>query len=92
MLVVPFLSALPKRSIEVKNETIEDDFEKYYTKIQDEKIIMPNVIGMPAMDAVSLLENLGLEVKFRGKGKVKAQSVSAGQKIKNNQQVNLHLS
>ena len=79
-------------SIEVENEIIEDDFEKYYTKIQNEKIIMPDVIGMPAMDAVSLLENLGLEVKFRGKGKVKAQSVSAGQKIKNNQQVNLHLS
>ncbi|MGY5848919.1 penicillin-binding protein [Salegentibacter sp. F14] len=79
-------------SIEVKNENIEDDFEKYYTKIQDENIIMPDVVGMPAMDAVSLLENLGLEVRFRGKGKVKAQSVSAGQKIKNNQKVNLHLS
>ncbi|WP_372917501.1 penicillin-binding protein [Salegentibacter sp.] len=79
-------------SIEVENEIIEDDFEKYYTKIQNEKIIMPDVVGMPAMDAVSLLENLGLEVKFRGKGKVKSQSVSAGQKIKNNQQVNLHLS
>lgn len=79
-------------SFDVENEVVEDDFEKYYTKIQGEKIIMPNVVGMPAMDAVSLLENLGLKVRFSGKGKVTSQSVLAGQKINNTKQVNLKLS
>ncbi len=79
-------------SFEVENEKVQDDFEQYFAKIQDEKVIMPDVTGMPAMDAISLLENLGLKVNFRGKGVVRSQSISAGQKIKNNQQVNLNLS
>jgi cell division protein FtsI (penicillin-binding protein 3) len=44
------------------------------------------------MDAISILENLGLEVNFSGKGIVKKQSVSAGQKLKSNQTVKLELS
>ncbi len=79
-------------SLEIDDKRVKTDFEKYYTKIQGEKLLMPDVRGMPAMDAVSLLENLGLEVKIKGSGIVKRQSVSAGQKIKNNQKVNLELS
>ena len=79
-------------SLEVNDKKVETDFEKYYTKIQDEKLLMPDVIGMPAMDAISLLENLGLEVTLNGKGIVKRQSVSAGQKLKNKQTVKLELS
>lgn len=79
-------------SLEVEDKRVKTDFEKYYTKIQDEKLLMPDVTGMPAMDAVSILENLGLEVRLNGKGVVKRQSVSAGQKIKNNQKINLELS
>jgi len=79
-------------SLEVDDKKVKTDFEKYYTKIQDEKLLMPDVTGMPAMDAISILENLGLEVKFNGKGVVKRQSVSAGQKLKNKQTVKLELS
>ena len=32
---------------------------------------LPDLRGMSGMDAVSLLENLGLEVEVRGNGKVK---------------------
>jgi len=46
---------------------------------------MPEVKGMPAMDAVSLLENMGLKVNMIGAGKVKSQSISRGTKIKENQ-------
>lgn len=50
---------------------------------------MPDVRGMPFMDALSLLENLGLEVKYRGDsyGKVKKQSLRKGVKIKKGDQV-----
>ena len=79
-------------SLEVNDEKVKDDFEQYYTKIQNEKLLMPDVTGMPAMDALSILENLGLEVRLNGKGVVKRQSVSAGQKLKNKQTVKLELS
>ena len=36
---------------------------------------------MPGMDAISLLENLGLKVSYIGKGKVTEQSLSAGEKL-----------
>jgi cell division protein FtsI (penicillin-binding protein 3) len=41
---------------------------------------VPDVKGMPGMDAIALLENLGIEVKV-GLGKVKTQSLQAGQDI-----------
>ncbi len=86
----PVLDELP--SLAIENEMVEDDFEQYFSKIQNEKLLMPDVIGMPAMDAVSLLENLGLEVNFQGNGRVRSQSITAGQKIKNKQKVKLNLS
>ncbi len=79
-------------NLDLNDNKVNQDFEQYYTKIQNEKLLVPDVTGMPAMDAVSLLENLGLKVNINGKGKVKRQSVSAGQKVKNNQIINLVLS
>ena len=86
----PIMDELP--SLEVESEAVEKDFEKYYTKVQNEKVLMPNVKGMPAMDAIPLLENLGLKVQVNGDGIVTSQSITAGQKIKSNQKVNLKLS
>ena len=43
---------------------------------------VPNVTGMGARDAVYLLENKGIKTKLKGRGKVKAQSIFAGQPIK----------
>lgn len=86
----PIMDTLP--DLKIDNKAIDKDFDKYYAKIQNEKVLMPDVVGMPAMDAVSLLENLGLKVNFRGKGRVRRQSVSAGQKIESNETVNLSLS
>ncbi|MEI2739810.1 MAG: PASTA domain-containing protein [Chitinophagaceae bacterium] len=42
---------------------------------------MPNVRGMGLKDAVYLLENMGLKVAVRGRGKITMQSVSAGNVI-----------
>jgi len=36
---------------------------------------------MPGMDAVSLLENIGLKVKITGVGKVKHQSIQNGERL-----------
>jgi cell division protein FtsI (penicillin-binding protein 3) len=48
---------------------------------------MPNVIGLPAMDALALLENMGLKVRFKGAGVVRNQSIIKGEKVKRNQVV-----
>ena len=54
--------------------------------------VVPNVKGMVAMDALYLLENMGLEVDFKGQGRVIKQSLKAGAKIKENQIIELILS
>jgi cell division protein FtsI (penicillin-binding protein 3) len=47
---------------------------------------------MPGMDALSLLENLGLKVKVVGNGKVQSQSINAGTTIKKNDLITINLS
>lgn len=45
------------------------------------KDLMPDVTGMRLKDALYLLENLGVNVKFSGSGRVVHQSVSPGTRI-----------
>jgi cell division protein FtsI (penicillin-binding protein 3) len=52
---------------------------------------MPLVAGMGLKDAVYLCENLGLKVMVKGKGKVAAQSIAAGQNISKGQVINIQL-
>jgi cell division protein FtsI (penicillin-binding protein 3) len=58
----------------------ENKYNDYFNKVQESNTIIPNVKGMSGMDAVALLENFGLKVKLKGKGigKVKRQSLNAG--------------
>ncbi|MCB0427220.1 MAG: transpeptidase family protein [Mangrovimonas sp.] len=77
------------KTLEVKNTSVENEYQEYYSVVNNGKAIMPDVTGLPAMDAVSLLENMGLKVKFNGVGVVKKQSVEKGVKIKPNQTVEL---
>lgn len=53
---------------------------------------MPSLTGMVGMDAIALLENLGMRVSFKGNGKVKNQSVKKGVRIKRGMFVQLTLS
>ena len=53
---------------------------------------MPKVVGMSGMDAIALLENMGLKVKFSGMGKVTEQSINKGLKVKKGATVYLKLS
>ena len=52
---------------------------------------MPDVRGWPAMEAVAILENLGIEVKLKGKGKVLRQSQKPGTALKKQQTIILTL-
>ncbi|HCE55069.1 MAG TPA: penicillin-binding protein [Lutibacter sp.] len=62
-------------------KSIENDYNAYFTIANKEIDTIPNVKGMAGMDAISLLENLGLKVSYVGKGKVAEQSQLAGEKI-----------
>ena len=68
----------------------EVSYQNYYNQ-QTPKYI-PNLKGMSGMDAVALLENLKLKVKVIGVGKVKSQSLQAGQAIIKNATIVLELS
>lgn len=74
-------------SLDVNYATSEKEYESYYKATQTYKTIMPSVVGLPAMDAVALLENMGLKVKMFGVGVVKKQSIDKGQKISKNQTI-----
>ena len=53
--------------------------------------IVPNVKGMGLVDAVFTMENAGFKTKVVGKGKVIAQSLTPGQKLKIGSNVSLEL-
>ena len=80
------------KDLEEKHEIVERNYEAYFDIAQKYKTIMPDVEGMPAMDAITLLENIGMKVKLIGRGNVVKQSVAKGIKIKKNQIVVLELS
>ena len=80
------------KNIESKVVTVEKSYADYYKKAQNTTDFIPNVKGMEGMDAIALLENLGLKVKVVGIGKVKAQSINAGEIIQKNQVITLQLS
>lgn len=77
--------------INITNANIAENYQDYTIKINKYKTLMPNVIGMPAMDAISLLENLevNVNVKLQGSGTIQSQSVSKHKKLKPNQTISL---
>lgn len=79
------------KNIGTKIKSLEDNYASYYKKSQTESSVIPNVKGMVAMDAIALLENLGLSVESKGSGKVKSQSLQAGVQISKNQIIILEL-
>ncbi len=53
--------------------------------------LVPNVKGMGAKDAIYVLENLGLIVRLKGRGFVREQSLSPGDRIKKGNMIYLRL-
>jgi cell division protein FtsI (penicillin-binding protein 3) len=80
--------------VDVKHMLIasaDDSYQGYYKIAQQQYAQVPNVKGMSGMDAVAILENLGIEVEVKGNGKVKRQSISKGTDIKTVKKIVLEL-
>ena len=68
--------------IEASTAEVNKDYGRYDEIMNKYKTIVPNVIGMDAMDAIAIMENLGLTVKVTGSAaKVSAQSIAGGEYI-----------
>jgi hypothetical protein len=87
-----FLISDPENLQMSYRELAEKSYKKYYANVKQSGTAMPNVVGLPAMDAVAILENLGLKVQVIGFGKVTKQSVANGEKITKQQIITLELS
>ena len=80
---------IPKSSI---NGELEEEYRTFYTHAQMEYHGIPDLKGMSGMDAISILENMGIQVEVRGNGKVQKQSIEVGKEIENVKKVVLELS
>ena len=85
----------PKEII-VKSINHTSNFLKNYKQIENYKInkrsVIPDFVGMPAMDAIVILEQMGLKFVLKGEGKVFKQSIKSGSKVDYNKKIILHLS
>lgn len=80
------------KNLNKKINAQEKSFNAFYANSQSELKVVPNLKGMAGMDAVALLENLKVKVKVIGVGKVKKQSIAAGQALDKNKTIILELS
>ena len=85
----------PKEII-VKSNNHTSNSLKNYNQIENYKknklSVIPNFVGMPAMDAIVILEQMGLKFVLKGEGKVFNQSIKSGSKVDYNKKIILHLS
>ncbi len=70
----------------------DTSYQRYYVEAQKKYNKVPNVEGMSGMDAISILENLGLKVEINGNGRVIKQSVAQGEDINKTKKIVLDLS
>lgn len=90
-----FTDAPSKNEIKNLNKKIQKQevkYNEYDYAAQKSADKIPNLKGMAGMDAVALLENLKIRVIVKGIGKVKNQSIPAGQQIVKNSTIILELS
>ncbi|MDI5948992.1 penicillin-binding protein [Flavobacterium yafengii] len=80
------------KNLDRKIQKQERNYDSYFVKSEKKLQLIPNLKGMSGMDAVALLENLGVKVRAIGVGKVKKQSLAAGQNIVKNTTILLELS
>jgi cell division protein FtsI (penicillin-binding protein 3) len=80
------------KNLNKKSPTQEKSYADYYSKTQKKQSFIPNVKGMSGMDAIALLGNLGLNIKVKGTGKVKSQSIQPGQTFNKKTTITLELS
>jgi cell division protein FtsI (penicillin-binding protein 3) len=79
-------------SFDLNMESLESSYNSYYSLANRSPEVLPDLTGMSGMDAVSILENLGLQVEVKGNGKVRKQSVARGTRISEVKRIVLELS
>ncbi len=79
------------KKVLLENPELLRDINNSKTASVSRKGLMPNVKGVPARDAIYLLENMGLKVTMSGSGVVRKQSIAPGRRVKKNNKVNLVL-
>lgn len=80
------------KNLKKSNPAQERNYNTYFAKAENKRNLIPNVKGMAGMDAVALLENMGVKVKAVGIGKVKKQSLNPGERIDKSKTIILELS
>ncbi len=75
-----------------KNKHQENNYNAFIAQSQSKTGTIPNLKGMAGMDAIALLENMGVKVRAVGIGKVKKQSLQPGQHIDKKSIITLELS
>jgi cell division protein FtsI (penicillin-binding protein 3) len=73
-------------------DKISENYKSFDKKSKAGNNLMPDLHGMPAMDAISILENLGMEVELIGNGYVVKQSIKKGTIINKPSKIILELS
>ena len=81
------------RQEEIAFESLELPYVEEGGSAQKPFSEMPNLKGMAAMDAVALMENMGMKVYISGQGfgKVKAQSVKRGAKLRKGAKITIRI-
>jgi len=73
------------------DEILEKQLTNSSKKVAANYESIPNVKKMTGMDAIALLENLGLDVTFEGSGRVAFQSIKPGESLKKYKSIYLKL-
>jgi cell division protein FtsI (penicillin-binding protein 3) len=90
-----YLNIPKQKRTSMSNEWVSSTNKNSYvdlTTLNCTHTLVPQVVGMGARDALSLLENEGLKVSITGRGKVVSQSLLPGIKVKRGQEIVLKMS
>ncbi len=71
---------------------IDSNYKSFYKKVNKEYKKVPNLKNMSGMDAIPLLENMGLKVNAVGVGKVRSQSIKPGVKVEKGSVISISMS
>lgn len=83
---IPYMPVNPWVQTVVNNDTVTFREREFVENL------VPNVVGMGLSDALFVLENVGLRVKFVGKGLVRKQSIAPGVRISDEAEIFIELS
>ena len=80
------------QNINLKSIEAKSQFDQYFEIAKGYNNKIPNLVGLPAMDAISILENMNFNVQTIGSGRVVKQSLKKGSNSKKGTTIILELS